>query len=117
MATVIFLQNIHIHFRMSSATLVFFFFFFFFGALNSTAFSTNSGRRQTDDILLMFPRKPDMIFHVNCPLILLILSSRNKYKIKALTVLVSRLSLSVCWENSPERGPKTVLFYSLLPVI
>ena len=29
-------------------------------------------------------------------------------KFKALTVLVARLSLSVDWENGPERGLKTV---------
>ena len=30
--------------------------------------------------------------------------------IKALTALVGRLSLSVGWENSPERGPNIVSF-------
>ena len=32
-------------------------------------------------------------------------------KIKALTALVGRLSLSVGWENRPERGCKTVFFF------
>ena len=31
-------------------------------------------------------------------------------QIKALTALMGRLSLSIVWENGPERGPKTVSF-------
>ena len=37
--------------------------------------------------------------------------------IKALKVLVGRLSLNVGWESGPERGRKTVSFNPLLPVI
>ena len=37
--------------------------------------------------------------------------------IKALTALVGRLSLTVGWENGPERGLKTVSFNPSLPVI
>ena len=40
-----------------------------------------------------------------------------KRTIKALTVLVGRLSLSVGWENGPERRPKTVSFNPQLFVI
>ena len=38
-------------------------------------------------------------------------------RIKALTALVGRLSLSLGWENGPEWELKTVLFNPQLPVI
>ena len=40
----------------------------------------------------------------------LVLVADKKIKIKALTALVGRLSLSVGWENGPEQGLKPVSF-------
>ena len=37
-------------------------------------------------------------------------TKRNSSKIKALTALLGRLSLTVGWENGPERGLETVSF-------
>ena len=36
--------------------------------------------------------------------------NNSKIKIKALTALLGQLSLSVGWENGPERGLKTISF-------
>ena len=41
----------------------------------------------------------------------------RRKKIKALTALVGRVSLSVGWENGPERELKTISFNSYFPVI
>ena len=45
------------------------------------------------------------------------MGSASEYKIKALTTLMGRLSLTVGWENRPERGLKTASFEPYLPVI
>ena len=39
----------------------------------------------------------------------------QEYEIKALTAKVGRFSLSVGWENNPERGLKTISFNPDLP--
>ena len=44
-------------------------------------------------------------------------TTEEQFEIKALTALVGRLSLSLGWENGPERGIKTVSLNPILPDI